>query len=125
MIWGEARQPAAKARTMIRFYPKEKRHFRGHKTSVHGKWIMHPSYIVGEEDPYFYSFGITHSNKKGKGHNNHLLAKNPELGRHENAYLRKQLVRDRKNQYTKRELEGFKMSEADDEYVTALLKKRR
>lgn len=77
MIWGEARQPAAKARTMIRFYPKEKRHFRGHKTSVHGKWIMHPSYIVGEEGPYFYSFGITHSNKKGKGHNNHLLAKIP------------------------------------------------
>ena len=37
----------------------------------------------------------------------------------------KQLVRDRKNQYTKRELEGFEMSEADDEYVTALLKKRR
>lgn len=75
--------------------------------------------------PISICFGITHSNKKGKGHNNHLLAKNPELGRHENAYLRKQLVRDRKNQYTKRELEGFEMSEADDEYVTALLKKRR
>lgn len=48
--WGN-REP------MIHFHPKEKRRFRGRKTAVHGKWIMHPSYIVGEEGPFFYSKG--------------------------------------------------------------------
>ena len=110
---------------MIRFYPKEKRHFRTHLTSVRGKAMLHPAYIVGEDENFYYSFGITHSRKKGKGHSNHLLKKNPETGRTEKAYLRKQMDRDWKSQYGRRPLRGFRMEEEDDEYVTRLLGKRK
>ena len=110
---------------MIHFYPKEKRHFRARLTSVRGKGMLHPSYIVGEDENFYYSFGITHSSKKGRGHKNHLLKRNPEIGKTENSYLRKQLDRDWKKQYSKRPLDGFEMDEEDDEYVTRLLMKRK
>lgn len=52
---------------MIKIFYKNRnqRHFRGKKTRVNGKRIIHPHYIVGEDKDNFASLGITHDESKG------------------------------------------------------------
>ena len=58
---------------MILFYPRRKRHFRGHAT----RNGSHPCYIVGETSSTYLYFGLTHARKKGKGHANYRLSVTP------------------------------------------------
>ncbi len=104
-------------------YTRSKRHFRGHKTNVKGKTVIHPSYVVGEKGSRYLSFGITHSPKKGKGHPNLPLAKNPKAGDSSKAYLRKKLEIDYIGNYTKHPFSEFSMSEEDDSLVDYLIAK--
>ncbi len=106
------------------FYTRKKRHFRGHKTNVKGKTVIHPSYIVGEEDNHYLFFGVTHSPKKGKGHSNYRLSRNPDSKDSRVAYLRKHLEADRKQQFTHRAYVGYRMSAKDEAYVDGLIAKR-
>lgn len=106
------------------FYSRNKRHFRNRKTIVKGKKILHPNYIVGEYKNYFLSFGLTHSNSKGKKHKNYKLSKNPKIGDDSPSYMRKQLDNGNKNEFTSR-LTNFRMSAKDDDYVDSLIEKRR
>ena len=105
------------------FYTRKKRHFRGHKTNVKGKTVIHPSYIVGEEEDSFYHVGLTHSPKKGKGHPNHRLLKNPRSGEAKISYVRKKVELDSKNNFSRKKLRNFKMSKEDDLYIDNLINK--
>lgn len=105
------------------FYAKEKRHFRGHKTKIKGKRLIHPSYIVGEDKARYAYFGLTHSSKKGKGHGNHHLKTNPKTTDSAPSYMRKKLEWQPKRSFTSWKLDGYRMSPEDDEYVDLLIHK--
>ena len=106
------------------YYERNQRHFRGRKTKVNGKVKIHPNYIVGEEKENYFSFGITHSEKKGKGHKNHRLEKNPNKQDKNPSYLKKKMEIAPKKSFTSI-LKGFSMSKNDDDYVDSLIRKRR
>ncbi len=105
------------AKTKILIYEKGRRHFRDHIGNVRGKTVWHPAYIVGEGDNVYASFGITHKKKKGKGHNNHPLSNNPQIGKHSESRIKRDMDIEHRGMYSKRPLKGFKMSKKDDEYV--------
>lgn len=86
---------------------------------------LHPHYIIGEEGNYYLSVGITHDKKKGKGHNNHKLSKNPQKGFNEISYIRKQISRGNKKAYSKNKLTNYSMSKVDDEYIDNLISKNK
>ena len=103
------------------FYLRKKRHFRGHVTSKG----THPAYIVGENRSVYLYFGLTHSKKKGKGHSNYRLSRNPKKGDSSVAYLRKSMGEDDKRQFTKSPFIDYKMSDEDDEMADRLITKKR
>lgn len=54
------------------FYKNKKdRHFRGRSVKIKDKVVYHPNYVVGETKNKYYSFGLTHSNKRDKSHSNY------------------------------------------------------
>lgn len=101
----------------IRIYEKSRRHFRAHIGNVRGKIIWHPAYVVGEGDNVYASFGITHKKKKGKGHSNHRLLTNPQIGKRGESRIKRDMEVEHRGMYSKCPLRGFRMSEKDDEYV--------
>ena len=106
------------------FIDKRKRHFRGHKTYVKGRLVVHPCYIIGETATGYIFLGLTHSRKKGKGHPNHCLAENPNRRDLRPAYLRKKIATDRKSNFSESPLAGFSMGKVDEKYVDSLIAKR-
>lgn len=106
------------------FYPREKRHIRGRKTLINAKCLIHPVYVVGEERGCYLVFGITHARRKGKGHANHKLAKNPNPNDRSEAYLRKKLELVTKFMVTKSIYHWGPLSKQDDDYVDSLIAKR-
>lgn len=109
----------------MKFYNRNQRHFRGHRTVSNGKQKFHPSYVVGESNDKYYSFGLTHDEYKGKKHKNHRLSSNPNPNDKYSSYLRKQLTDDLKSNYTKDKWCDLKMSKIDEEYVEGLINKRK
>lgn len=112
---------------MIKIFYKNRnqRHFRGKKTNVRGEIKIHPHYIVGENESKYASLGITHDNSKGKKHKNHLLTKNPEYGKNDKSYIKKQIEIGSKKLYTPYKLNNFKISSKDDDYVDHLVEKKK
>lgn len=102
---------------------KKKRHFRSRRNKVNNKIIYHPNYIVGESETEFYSFGLTHSKKLNKKHNNYMLKLNPNKKDDKPSYLRKNLVYDKKKNYSKIKLNNYHMSNEDNNYIDFLLEK--
>ncbi len=92
---------------------------------INGECLIHPVYVVGEERGRYLIFGITHARRKGKGHANHKLAKNPKAVDDSTAYIRKKIEEDRKTAFTKERYSNYRMSPRDDEYVDALISKRK
>lgn len=107
------------------YIDKKDRHFRTRHTIARSMVIEHPGYIVGETNDKYKSFGITHAVSKGKNHKNHLLSINPEIGKSDSSYLRKQMDEASKRQYSQYTLKKFKMSKIDDQYVDSLIEKRK
>ena len=62
---------------------------------------------------------------KGKKHANHELFKNPKAGDGSKAYIRKKIEEDRITAFTKERYNNYRMSPKDDEYVDALISKRK
>ena len=112
---------------MIKIFYKDRkqRHFRGKRTRVNGKRIIHPHYIVGEDKDNFASLGITHDESKGKKHKNYLLSKNPEYGQSSKSYMRKEIENSSKRNYTLYKFTNYKMSSKDDDYVDKLVEKKK
>ena len=106
------------------FYKNKKdRHFRGRSVKIKDKVVYHPNYVVGETKNKYYSFGLTHSNKRDKSHSNYKLNKNPNSMDKEPSYLRKQIDHVEKSKYTKHKYKNFQMSKQDDMYIDSLLNK--
>lgn len=109
---------------MKKFYSRKKRHFRGRKTKVNHQVVTHPNYIVGEDQNHYYSFGLTHSDRKGKKHKNYRLVHNPKEKDDSVAYLRKQMEIADKSSFTSR-FKNYHMSKKDDDYVDTLIEKMK
>lgn len=107
------------------FYSRNERHFRGRKTRVKGVKKIHPNYIVGEDKNNYFSFGLTHSPRKGKKHKNYKLYKNPKNGDNSPVYMRKKIESANKNEYTSKKWDNYKMSKIDDDYVDNLIDKKK
>lgn len=97
------------------------RHFRGHRT----KNGVHPSYIIGSRRGSYLYLGLTHKKTKGRKHKNHALSKNQKAGDGSVAYIIKKIEEDRKTSFTKERYSNYRMSPVDDEYVDALISKRK
>lgn len=102
---------------------KNKRHFRDRRTKNNTIKTKHPHYIIGEDENNYLSLGLTHQRKKGKGHNNYQLTKNPNSKDNKLSYLRKQIEIGNKKSYSKNKLINFTMSKKDDEYVDEMISK--
>ena len=111
------------------FYNNKKdRHFRNRSSTINkGNKIEkknHPHYIIGEEKNHYLALGITHDRKKGKGHNNHPLTKNPNKYDPEPSYMKKQIECAHKGAYSKYKL-NYRLSDIDELYVDSLIAKNK
>ena len=109
------------------FYTNKKnRHFRRRSTTIKKENKVekknHPHYIVGENEHHYLSLGITHDRKKGKGHNNYPLVKNPNNYDKEQAYMKKQIECAHKGAYSKYKL-NYRLSDIDELFVDSLIDK--
>ena len=85
----------------IKVYPRDKRHFRGHRDNVKGEIKYHPNYVFGETFDRYYSYGITKERKYDKKHNNYPLTSNPNKNkRYEKSYIHKKARSDIKGNYS-------------------------
>ena len=101
----------------IKIYPRNKRHFRGHKDKVKGKIKYHPNYVFGETKDKYYSYGITESQKYDKKHNNYPLTENPnKQKRYEKSYIHKKPKSDIKSNYSSF-LYNYKFNSVDKKFI--------
>lgn len=79
--------------------------FRQYKKKQGKKNTRHPKLIVDEDKKDFGFMGLTSRKKKGKGHNNYPLLKNPQIindvRKEGKSYLRKKVEYDVKSNFGK------------------------
>lgn len=80
----------------------------------------HVNYVFEDDGKKFSSLGITHS-PKTFGKKNMPLRQNPQKGHSEQAYIRNEIVRDKKSFYS-RSLKNYKFSAADFKSVKAKIR---
>lgn len=87
------------------------------------KRAKHPQVIVETDKTKFGSMTLTH--KKKSGHSNNLpLKKNPNPTDAQKAYLRKQIVKDFKYNFSKA-FKNMKISDEDAEIILNYLDKKK
>lgn len=101
---------------------KNKRHFRGKKTKVKGEVVLHPHYIVGEDEKTYSSIGITHNPKQDEKHRNYPLQNNPNRNDTRQSYMKKNIETSNKYFYTFYPYKNYKLSKEDEKYVDNLIK---
>jgi hypothetical protein len=108
----------------LKIYPRNKRHFRGHKDFVNGEIKYHPNYVFGETDSDYYSFGITEEKRYDKKHNNHPLTKNPNTSKtYKESYIHKKAKSDIKDNYTGK-YHNYKFHPEDKKYIDNKIDKK-
>ncbi len=99
----EAQKKAIRAsyarKNSFTLYPRDKRHFRGHKDNVNGKIKYHPNYVFGETKDKYYSYGVTEEQKYDKKHNNYPLLENPNRTDKNNKYKKSYIHKKSRNDY--------------------------
>lgn len=90
------------------------------------KTARHPKLIVGENDDEFEFMGLTEDSHCGH-HSNIKLDKNPKKGDKRQAYIRKEIRRDKKSQFYEI-LDKYNLSDIDKqkiiEYIEKIKKKK-
>lgn len=85
----------------IKIYPRDQRHFRGHRDIVKGKIKYHPNYVFGETKKKYYSYGITEDERYDSKHKNRPLLSNPNCNkRYEKSFVHKKPRSDLKKNYS-------------------------
>lgn len=108
----------------INIYPRNKRHFRGHKDIVKGKIKYHPNYVFGETEDNYYSYGITEEEKYDKYHKNYALTCNPNKNkRYKQSYIHKKHRSDKKDKYTVK-FTNYTFHPKDKEYIDDKIDKK-
>ena len=101
----------------IKLYPRNKRHFRGHKDYVKGKIKYHPNYVFWETKDKYFSYGITEDEKYDKTHNNYPLTENPNIKkRYDKSYIHKKSRSDLKGNYTSH-FYNYRFHPKDKEFI--------
>lgn len=108
----------------IKIYPRNKRHFRGHRDIVKGKVKYHPNYVFGENRDKYYSYGITEDQKYDKKHNNYPLKHNPNKSKsYVKSYIHKKPRSDVKGNYGSF-LYNYNFHPEDKEYIDDKIDKK-
>ena len=90
--------------------------FRKYKIKQGRKRTRHPKLIVDETSNDYGYMGLTSSKTKGRGHNNLPLKHNPQKGNNKQAYLRRKIEYDLKNNF-EQILDDYQLSEEDKQFV--------
>lgn len=110
----------------FKLYPRNKRHFRGHKDFVNGQVKYHPNYVFAETNEKYYSYGITEEKKYDKTHNNHSLVKNPSKDnkrKYKASYIHKKPRSDIKGNYSSF-LYNYEFHPVDKKYIDDKIDKK-
>lgn len=103
-------------RTMVfRNYKKEE--------GSNEKKVKHPKLIVEETEKTNKFMGLTSSAKKGH-HQNIALSENPQKGESKNAYIRKEIREDKKENFGEI-LRNYKLSSKDKKKIIEYLENRK
>ena len=106
------------------FLGKEAKMFKSLFTIRKKKREKHPQVIVDANRTSFKSMDITHSKKHGK-HNNIELKVNPNQDDSRKAYIRRDIVKDFKFNFSK-EFKNYKLSDEDiDDLIYFLENKKK
>lgn len=97
--------------------------FRRYKKKEGKSKKRHPKLIVDENSSSYGYMGLTEHDKKGKHHNNIPLTKNPKKHDTRDAYLRKKINYDTKDNFGD-VLKDYKLSNEDRKYIAEYVNKR-
>ena len=98
--------------------------FRKYKKGQGKKNVKHPKLIVDSIKNEYGFMGLTTSSKKGRGHNNIILKKNPQKGNTNNSYLRRKIEYDDKTLFEEI-LHNYELSEEDICFLVQYVEKHK